>query len=149
MITLTDPYRIPVLIADSLISGLDNDSALATPDHPRGISEIFPPQSTFVPTYLARKTSLINSNLAIAMAGSVMHMRAFREDVQEYFCAYNDCSNLAVDRFLHQYKKDKHGKNVLENIDALLLTTRRIGGDKHIYHLLTPGVKYARLHRNG
>ena len=85
MVTFMDPNRIPVLVADSLISGPDDESALTTPDHPHGISTVFPSQSGFVPTYLARKISLINSNLAIAMSGGVVHMRAFREDVQEYF----------------------------------------------------------------
>ena len=87
MVTFTDPHRIPVLVADSLISGPDDQSALATPDHPHGISEVFPPRSGFVPTHLARKTALINSNLAIAMSGGVVHMRAFREDVQGAFSA--------------------------------------------------------------
>ena len=80
MITFTDPNHIPVLIADSLITGFDNESALTTPDHPREISGIFSEKSGFVPTYLARKTSLINSNLAIAMAGREMHVRAFRQE---------------------------------------------------------------------
>ena len=85
MVTFTDSQRIPVLIADSLISGPGDESALTTPDHPRGISAVFPPQSGFVPKYLARKTSLINSNLAIAMSGSVVHMRAFRKDLNASF----------------------------------------------------------------
>lgn len=141
MITFTDPNNMPVLIADSLISGLDNESTLETPDHPRGISGVFPEKSGFVPTYLARKTFLINSNLAIAMAGGEVHMRAFREDVQEHFRTHPDCSEAMVNRFLHQYKEDQHGKIVLKNIDALLLTTSRIDKNKHIYHLMTPGIR--------
>lgn len=139
MVTFSDPNRIPVLVADSLISGPDDESTLATPDHPRGISSFFPKQSGFVPTYLARKTSLINSNLAIAMAGGVLHMRAFREDVQEYFRNQLDCSATDVELFLQQYKNNSHGKIVLENIHALLLSTRPINDQTHIYHLLTSG----------
>ena len=137
MITFTDPGNIPVLVADSLISGPDNESALTTPDHPHGIASVFPRQSGFVPTYLARKTSLINSNLAIAMVGSVVHMRAFRKDVQVHFGTHHYCSADDVELFLQQYKRDSHGKNVLDNIDALMLTSRRIDEKRHIYHLLT------------
>ena len=137
MVTFTDPHNIPVLVADSLISGPDNESALTTPDHPHGISSVFPRQSGFVPTYLARKTSLINSNLAIAMVGSVIHMRAFRKDVQEHFRSHHNCSANDVELFLQQYKRDSHGKNVLDNIDALILTSHRIDEKRHIYHLLT------------
>ena len=137
MVTFMDPNRIPVLVADSLISGSDDESALTTPDHPHGISTVFPRQSGFVPTYLARKTSLINSNLAIAMSGGVVHMRAFREDVQEYFRNRHDCTPTDVELFLQQYKGDSHGKIVLDHVDALLLSTRRINEKQHIYHLLT------------
>ena len=145
MITFTDPNRLPVLIADSLISGPDDESALTTPDHPRGISTVFPPQSGFVPTHLARKTSLINSNLAIAMAGNVVHMRAFREDVQAHFRNRGDCTRSAVERFLQQYKRDSHGKIILEHVEALLLSTHRINEEQHIYHLLTSGTDMASL----
>ena len=137
MVTFTDPNQMPVLIADSLISGPDDDSALTTPDHPRGISDVFPPRSEFVPTHLARKTALINSNIAIAMSGGVVHMRAFREDVQAHFRHYPDCRPSDVDHFLQQYKRDSHGKIVLNHISALLLSTYQINEKQHIYHLLT------------
>ena len=68
-------------------------------------------------------------------------MRAFREDVQEHFRTHRDCSEAKVNRFLHQYKVDQHGKIVLKNIDALLLTTSQIDKNKHIYHLMTPGMR--------
>ena len=42
MASFTDANGIPVLVADSLISEPDNASALATPDHPHGISIVFP-----------------------------------------------------------------------------------------------------------
>ena len=137
MITFTDPGNIPVLVADSLISGPDNESALTLPDHPHGISSVFPPQSGFVPTCLARKTSLINLNLAIAMVGSVIHMRAFRQDVQEHFRRHHNCSANDVELFLQQYKRDSHGKNVLDNIAALILNSHRVDHKRHIYRLLT------------
>lgn len=108
MVTFTDPNRMPVLIADSLISGPDDESALITPDHPRGITEVFPPQSGYVPTRLARKTALINSNLAIAMSGGLMHMRAFREDVQAHFRQCTDCRPANVEQFLQEYKESTH-----------------------------------------
>ena len=137
MVTFTDPNNVPVLIADSLISGPDDESALTTPDHPHGISSVFPSQSGYVPICLARKTSLINPNLAIAMSGTVAHMRAFREDVQDYFENRRHCSPADVELFLQQYKGDSHGKIVLEHMDALLLSTHRINEKQHLYHLLT------------
>ena len=140
MVAFTDPNRIPVLVADSLISGPDDESALTTPDHPHGISTVFPRQSGYVPTYLARKTALINSNLAIVMSGGIVHMRAFREDVQEHFRIRLDCTPADVELFLQQYKSDSHGKIVLNHIDALLLSTHRINETQHIYHLLTSGI---------
>ena len=66
-----------------------------------------------------------------------MHMRAFREDVQEYFRNRHDCTPTDVELFLQQYKGDSHGKIVLDHVDALLLSTRRINEKQHIYHLLT------------
>lgn len=137
MVTFTDPNRMPVLIADSLISGPDDESALITPDHPRGITEVFPPQSGYIPTRLARKTALINSNLAIAMSGGLMDMRAFRQDVQSHFRQCTDCRPADVEQFLQEYKRDSHGKIVLNNISALLLSTYRHDEQNHIYHLLT------------
>ena len=145
MVTFMDPNHIPVLVADSLISGPDDESALTTPDHPHGISTVFPSQSGFVPTYLARKISLINSNLAIAMSGGVVHMRAFREDVQEYFRNRHDCTPTDVELFLQQYKGDSHGKIVLDHVDALLLSTHRINEKQHIYHLFTSGTDMPNL----
>ena len=145
MVTFTDPNRIPVLIADSLISGQDDESALITPDHPRGISEVFPPQSGFVPIRLARKTALINSNLAIAMSGGVVHMRSFRADVQAHFRQCTDCGPADVEQFLQEYRRDKDGKIVLDHVKALLLSTCPISEDLYIYGLLpsdadTPGL---------
>ena len=111
MVTFMDPNRIPVLVADSLISGSDDESALTTPDHPHGISTVFPRQSGFVPTYLARKTSLINSNLAIAMSGGVVHMRAFREDVQEYFRNRHDCTPTMSSFFFNNTRATRTGRS--------------------------------------
>ena len=136
MVTFTDSNRTPVLIADSLISGPDDESALITPDHPRGISEVFPPRSGFVPTRLARKTALINSNLAIAMSGSVLHMRVFREDVRAHFRDCTDCRPGDAEQFLQQYRRDPDGSIVLNHIRAFLLSTCPISEDLYIYCLL-------------
>lgn len=58
---------------------------------------------------LSRKTSLINPNLAIAMSGGVMQLRAFREDLQEHFRNRPGCSPDEIEHFLQQHKKDSHG----------------------------------------
>ena len=137
MVTFMDPNNMPVLIADSLISGPKDDSALTTPDHPRNISTVFPPGSGYVPTHLARKTFLVNSNLAVAMSGSVVHMSVFRQDVEAHFRHHHSCTPADVELFLQQYKCDSHGVHVLSNVDALLLSTRQVGEGRHIYHLLT------------
>ena len=139
MASFTEPNRIPVLVADSLISAPDNASALATPDHPHGISNVFPPGSGFVPTRLARKTCIVNSGLAMAMVGSVVHMRAFREDALAHFRNQPECSGADVELFLQQYEADPDGRIVLENIDVLLLSSRPVREGKHLYRLLTAG----------
>ena len=71
------------------------------------------------------------------MSGGVVYMRAFREDVQAHFRHYPDCKPADVEQFLQQYKRDSHGKIVLDHISALLLSTYRINETQHIYHLLT------------
>lgn len=139
MVSFTDPNRIPVLVADSLISGRDKTSALATPDHPRGISDVFPPGSVFVPTSLSRKTCIVNAGLALAMVGSVVHMRAFREDALAHFRDQPESSGADVELFLQQYEADPDGRIVLENIDVLLLSSRPVGEGRHFYRLLTAG----------
>lgn len=139
MVSFTDPHRIPVLLSDSLISGPDNGSALATPDHPRGISGVFPPGSGFVPTSLSRKTCIVNSSLAMAMVGGVVHMRAFREDALAHFRNQPECSGADVELFLQQYEADPHGRIVLENMDVLLLSNQTLGKGRHFYQLLTAG----------
>ena len=139
MVCFTDPHRIPVLVADSLISGPDNASVLATPDHPHGIYNVFPPGSGFVPTRLARKTCIVNSGLAMAMVGSVVHMSVFREDALAHFRSRPECSGVDVELFLRQYEADPDGSSVLENIDVLLLSNRPVGEGRHLYRLLTAG----------
>ena len=139
MARFTEPNRIPVLVADSLISAPDNASALATPDHPHGISNVFPPGSGFVPTRLARKTCIVNSGLAMAMVGSVVHMRAFREDALAHFRDQPECSGADVELFLQQYEADPDGRIVLENVDVFLLSSRPVGEGRHLYWLLTAG----------
>ena len=114
MATFTDPTRIPVLVADSLISGPDNASALTTPDHPHGISNIFPPGSGFVPTRLVRKTCIVNSGLAMAMVGGVVPMCVFREDALAHFRNQPECSGMDVELFLQQYEADPDGSIVPE-----------------------------------
>ncbi|MXW20141.1 MAG: hypothetical protein F4Z95_05000 [Gammaproteobacteria bacterium] len=143
MVVFTDPGRMPVLVADSLISGPDDESALTTPDHPHGVSGVFPPKSGFVPTYLARKTCLIGSNLALAMVGGVIHMRAFREDLQAHFRDRADASAPDLNSFLNEYAVDKHGKIVLANLDALLMCTRRVDEDRHLYFVRSAGANPA------
>ena len=140
MATFTDPTRIPVLVADSLISGPDNASALTTPDHPHGISNIFPPGSGFVPTRLVRKTCIVNSGLAMAMVGGVVPMCVFREDALAHFRNQPECSGMDVELFLQQYEADPDGSIVLKNIDVLLLSSRPIGEGLHQYRLLTAGL---------
>ncbi len=139
MTSFTDPNRIPVLVADSLISGPDDASALATPDHPHGISNVFPPGSGFVPTSLARKTCIVNPGLAMAMVGSVVHMRAFREDALAHFRNQPECTGADVELFLRQYEADPDGSTVLESIDVFLLSSRPVGEGRHLYRLLTAG----------
>lgn len=51
MVTFTDPNRMPVLVADPLIARLDDKSTLTTPDHPHGISSVFP-QSIWICSYV-------------------------------------------------------------------------------------------------
>ena len=128
MASFTEPNQIPVLVADSLISGPDDTSALATPDHPHGICDVFPPGSGFVPTRLSRKTCIVNSSLAMAMVGSVVHMRAFRDDALAHFCNQPECSGADVELFLQQYEANLDGRIVLDNIDVLLLSSRPVGG---------------------
>ena len=140
MASFTEPNRIPVLVADSLISGPDNASALATPDHPHGISNVFPPGSGFVPTRLARKTCIVNPGLAMAMVGSVVHMRAFREDALAHFRNQPECTGADVELFLRQYEADPDGSTILESIDVLLLSSRPVGEGRHLYRLLTAGL---------
>ena len=108
-VTFTDPNRMPVLVADPLIARLDDESTLTTPDHPHGISSVFPSQSGFVPMCPSRKAALINPNLAIAMSDVAMQMRAFREDLQEHFRNRPGCSPDDIEHFLQQHKKDSHG----------------------------------------
>ena len=139
MASFTEPNRIPVLVADSLISGPDDASALATPDHPHGISNVFPPGSGFVPTRLARKTCIVNPGLAMAMVGSVVHMHAFREDALAHFRNQPECTGADVELFLRQYETDPDGSTVLESIDVLLLSSRPVGEGRHLYRLLTAG----------
>ena len=139
MASFTDPNRIPVLVADALISGPDDASSLATPDHPHGISNVFPPGSGFVPTRLARKTCIVNPGLAMAMVGSVVHMRAFREDALAHFRNQPECTGADVELFLRQYEADPDGSTVLESIDVFLLSSRPVGEGRHLYRLLTAG----------
>ena len=54
-----------------------------------------------------------------------------------HFRHYPDCRPADVELFLQQYKRDSHGKIVLNHISALLLSTYRINEKQHIYHLLT------------
>ena len=143
--TFTDSGRMPVLIADSLISGPDDESMLRTPDHPQGISDVFPSGSGFVPTRLARKTALINPHLAIAMVGSVVHMGVFREDVRDWFRDRARCWEGDVERFLRYYEADDHGIDVLANIDVLVLCTRPVERGQHLYHLKSAGASAPHL----
>ena len=139
MAIFTDPDRIPVMVTDSLISGPDDASALVTPDHPHGISYVFPPGSGFVPTRLARKTCILNPGLAMAMVGNVAHMRTFREDVLAHFRNQPECTGADVELFLRQYEADPDGSTVLESIDVFLLSSRPVGEGRHLYQLLTAG----------
>lgn len=139
MASFTDPNRIPVLVTDSLISGRDDASALTTPDHPHGISNVFPPGSGFVPTRLAGKMCILNSGLAMAMVGSFVHMRAFREDALAHFRDQPECTGADVELFLRQYEADPDRSAVLESIDVLLLSSRPVGEGRHLYRLLTAG----------
>lgn len=139
MVSFTEPSRIPVLVADSLISEPDNASALATPDHPHGISNVFPPGSGFVPTRLARKTCIVNLGLAMAMVGSVVHMRVFWNDALAQFRGQPECTGTDVELFLQKYEADPDGRNVLDNIDVLLLSSRPAGEGTHLHQLLAAG----------
>ncbi len=137
MVSFTEPKGIPVLVADSLISGTDNASTLATPDHPHGMFHVFPPGSGFVPKRPARQTCIVNSGLAIAVVGSVVPMRAFREDALAQFRNQPDCTGASVELFLQQCEADPNGRVVLENIDVLLLSSRPVGKGWHLHRLLS------------
>lgn len=117
----TNANNIPTLLGDLLISGTEDQDTLKLPGHREGITDIFPKGSGFVPIKIKRKVFIINDHIAVGISGTLVHMRAFIKDLKEKFHTMSSNSFSEIHEFINIYSNNEHGRNVLQNIHALIL----------------------------
>ena len=130
-----------MLAGDMLLSapGSKYPTELRLPSHPKGITIPSDFSPNFVPVSMRRKIFIINDHLAVGAAGSAMHVGTFINDLQGEFGDRKEFSYEDTHGFLERYSTCEDGREVYENIGALLMieaTNRRCSLTKGLNHQL-------------
>ena len=114
---------LPVLAGDMLLStkGPVGGTDLRLPSQPNGI---IVPQGVipeYIPVKMRRKIFVVNPNLAVGAAGSVMHIRMFINDLVGMFSHRQSFTLDEIKDFLTEYSSAPRGRAVFDKIGFVVL----------------------------
>ena len=103
------------------ISGLNVHTDLRLPSQPNGIAIPSDHIPSYIPVEMRRKIFVVNDHMAVGAAGSVLHIQEFVDYLTREFCNRSNFTYAETKNFLDQYASGKHGREVLEQIGAVIL----------------------------
>ena len=114
---------IPVLAGDMLIStpGPSVRTHLRLPSQPNGIiipSDAIP---NYIPIRMRRKIFVVNDCMAVGASGTALHIGMFIGDLFKEFRHRRAFLRSEIETFLNQYGSSPHGREVMENVGALIM----------------------------
>ena len=113
----------PVLAGDMLVSvpGPNAHTDLRLPSQPDGITIPSGIAPDYIPISMRRKLFLVNDRLAIGVAGPVMQISSFVNDIEVAFQHRSDYTFGELDGYLRRYGASSDGREVLDNIAVIML----------------------------
>ena len=103
------------------VRGSKSRTDLRLPSQPKGI--VIPCGRTpkFIPVRLRRKLFVVNDRIALGVAGSSIHIRAFVAKLISEFSNASDFTYSEVNDYLRQYSSQTFGQAVLKHLGAIIL----------------------------
>ena len=103
------------------VSNPNSYTDLRLPSQPNGIVIPSDQIPSYIPINMRRKIFIVNDHMAVGVAGSVLHIKMFIEDLIEEFHNRSIYTYAEIGNFLNQYASSQRGEEVLEYVGALIL----------------------------